>query len=575
MTRGYIIDVKPLKRKLKLIFEKGVEAEISTTFPLYLILDNPEPLLEHPAVERFEEESWYFPPDYKKKGTVYRIEINDLSYYDDIVKRAKERLRAIHVNTYPSVLTQTLLRLKAYPMHLISVENGRVTLLEEEGSLSMPDLKIATVETYSWYGLSEKGEKYKLYLNGEEIDSGYTKDFEFNEFVDLAECMGVTCKGFRKVTVRIDLTKAFLRAKGLMEWSKLSKTLLREIRYGKIGKVVTTNVAIKALRRKYLIPDIKVNVEKAKTLDQLTRADKGGLILIPKPGCYNNVYQMDFSSFYPSIIIKYNISPETIDECEDVKTDIGHSICFKRRGIVPEALEEIVNRKEALKRIDEERAEAIKWVLVASFGYLGYRHSRFGRIEAYELVTYFSRKNMREAMKIIENNGGKILHAIVDSIFYQGDNDISYEVEKTLGFRVKSEKYNWVIFTQSGGYGVPTRYVARYPDGKVKVKGLIRENLPFVVKRFLQESVNILAEAETCEQAREKIVEVDLMKEELLSKLEPQDFVIKIKDRAYLRGSNGFYNAELGYSGVNLEYYRDYVNRWEEILLSPLYIMNG
>jgi hypothetical protein len=119
------------------------------------------------------------------------------------------------------------------------------------------------------------------------------------------------------------------------------------------------------------------------------------------------------------------------------------------------------------------------------------------------------------------------------------------------------------------------RYVARYPDGKVKVKGLIRENLPFIVKRFLQESVNILAEAETCEQAREKIVEVDLMKEELLSKLEPQDFVIKIKDRAYLRGSNGFYNAELGYSGVNLEYYRDYVNRWEEILLSPLYIMNG
>lgn len=575
MTRGYIIDVKPLKRKLKLIFEKGVEAEISTTFPLYLILDNPEPLLEHPAVERFEEESWYFPPDYKKKGTVYRIEINDLSYYDDIVKRAKERLRAIHVNTYPSVLTQTLLRLKAYPMYLISVENGRVTLLEEEGSLSMPDLKIATVETYSWYGLSVKGEKYKLYLNGEEIDSGYTKDFEFNEFVDLAECMGVTCKGFRKVTVRIDLTKAFLRARGLMEWSKLSKTLLREIRYGKIGKVVTTNVAIKALRRKYLMPDIKVNVEKAKTLDQLARADKGGLILIPKPGCYNGVYQMDFSSFYPSIIIKYNISPETIDECEDVKTDIGHSICFKRRGIVPEALEEIVNRKEVLKRIDEERAEAIKWVLVASFGYLGYRHSRFGRIEAYELVTYFSRKNMREAMKIIENNGGKILHAIVDSIFYQGDNDISYEVEKTTGFRVKSEKYSWVIFTQSRGYGVPTRYVARYPDGKVKVKGLIRENLPFVVKRFLQESIKILAEAETCEQAREKIVEIDLMKEELLSKLEPQDFVIKIKDRAYLRGSNGFYNAELGYSGVNLEYYRDYVNRWEEILLSPLYIMNG
>ncbi|BCU71471.1 DNA polymerase II [Stygiolobus caldivivus] len=572
MTTGYLIDARPLRSKVRLTFEKGVTTEVKTTFPVYLITDTPYSLLEHPAVEKVEEEEWYFPPDYKNKGKVYRVELNDLSYYEDVVKRAERKLRALRVNTYPSILTQTLLRLKAYPMHLISVDNGKVALAEQEGSLSMPELKIATVETYSWYGLSEKGEKYKLYINGEEVDSGYVKEFEFDEFVDIAECMGDTCNGFKKVTVKVDLSRAFLRARGLMEWSKLSKTLLREIRYGKIGKVVTTNVAIKALKRKYLVPHIKVNVEKPKTLDQLAKADKGGLILIPKPGCYNNVYQMDFSSFYPSIIIKYNISPETIDECDDIKTEIGHSICLKRKGVVPEALEEIVKRKEMLKDVDEERAEAVKWVLVASFGYLGYRHSRFGRIEAYELVTYFSRRNMREAMKIVQESGGKVLHAIVDSVFYQGNVDVSRKVEESLGFKVKAEKYSWVLLTQSRGYGVPTRYVARYPDSKVKVKGLIRENLPNVVKKFLRNAVDILSEAETCEEAREKVVEIELMKEGVMREIEPKDLVVRIKDKALLRGGNGFYDADLGYSGSDLEYYREYLNRWEEILLTPLLI---
>jgi DNA polymerase I len=35
-------------------------------------------------------------------------------------------------------------------------------------------------------------------------------------------------------------------------------------------------------------------------------------------------------------------------------------------------------------------------MLVASFGYLGFRNSKFGKIEAYELVTYFARKTLRQ-----------------------------------------------------------------------------------------------------------------------------------------------------------------------------------
>ena len=38
------------------------------------------------------------------------------------------------------------------------------------------------------------------------------------------------------------------------------------------------------------------------------------------------------------------------------------------------------------------RADAHKWSLVTSFGYLGYKNARFGKIEAHESVTAWGRE---------------------------------------------------------------------------------------------------------------------------------------------------------------------------------------
>ena len=43
------------------------------------------------------------------------------------------------------------------------------------------------------------------------------------------------------------------------------------------------------------------------------------------------------------------------------------------------------DRTGILKHIDKERANAIKLMLAASFGYLGYRNSKFGRVETYNI----------------------------------------------------------------------------------------------------------------------------------------------------------------------------------------------
>jgi DNA polymerase-2 len=65
----------------------------------------------------------------------------------------------------------------------------------------------------------------------------------------------------------------------------------------------------------------------------------------------------------------------------------------------------------------DQRQTALKWLLVVSFGYLGYKNARFGRIEAHEAVTAYSRDLLLQAKEIAERHGYRMLHAIVDSLW--------------------------------------------------------------------------------------------------------------------------------------------------------------
>lgn len=561
-VEGYLIDTIPKKGKIELILNGKRRAIVKTTYPVYVITENPQMVLEHPDVTTYYEENWRDLDG--KPVNLYRFEVETMEAYNYI----KERLNV--VNEFPSILSQTLYRLKALPMHRIRVSERGIELLEEEGSINFPEITYAKVMTYDWYGLTKNGRFYELYVNGKFKESGDLRDL--NAEADVIECMGPSCdKVSAIVKIQTEKKRSPVDVKGLIEWSKTTKVLLREIMYATIGKALTTNEAWVALRKKYIVPKIKINVEKARSLDELMDVDKGGLILFPKPGCYDKVTQVDFSSMYPSIIVKYNISGETVNKCDDITTEIGHTICLKDRGIVAEALEGLVKRKELLKKIDEERADAIKWILVASFGYLGYRNSKFGKIEAYELVTYFARKTLREAMKIAEEMGIEVIHGIIDSLTVRGDgiDEFIKKVTETTGIRLKVEhNYDWFIVTVTdSGQPYPQRYFGKLRDSKEVVsKGLIRSNMPNIVKDFLNNMLREMSELSTCEELREELPRIKnrLLKEYKRRAIngEPKDFVIQVKDKYLIRDYEGFYDVEkFGYVGHDPEYYISYIER--------------
>ena len=71
--------------------------------------------------------------------------------------------------------------------------------------------------------------------------------------------------------------------------------------------------------------------ENCKSARQLLISDRGGLILSPVTGIHDDVVELDFASLYPNIMLRYNISPETISSSPGRSKSV-HS-CFALNGL--------------------------------------------------------------------------------------------------------------------------------------------------------------------------------------------------------------------------------------------------
>src|SRR6202011_2340668 len=160
--------------------------------------------------------------------------------------------------------------------------------------------------------------------------------------------------------------------------------------------------------------------------------DRGGLVFVPKLGFTANVAELDFVSQFPSIMERFNISPESVNCpcCPDAPRipELGYRICEKRRGITSRVGERLIAKRSALKKLQKSsppdaalrfklQRDSMKWLLVCCFGYTGYKNARFGKIEAHEAINAVARETLLVAKEIAENDGFQLIHALVDSLY--------------------------------------------------------------------------------------------------------------------------------------------------------------
>ena len=315
---------------------------------------------------------------------------------------------------------------------------------------------------------------------------------------------------------------------GAIEQVRWSSLPLQEVVRRSPGAAIAAMQDLAAIRRDVLVPYENQKGEIPKTYNELIRADRGGLVFQPKPGIYKNVAILDFSSMMASLMIEFNVSPETVvsiqTEGEGLEIpDIGIKI-LSHLGLVPQMLKPMRDKRLALKRrlrtLDKKEplyrrilnwlkpvVDGIKWLTVVCYGRLGFANSRFGRINAHEAVSYFSRKVITRAKLIAEELGFDVLHLYVDSLFVSKPDAtredyqvLAEEIERAthLPMDFDGTVYPWFAFLATRAntnLGVANRFYGLSPDGEHKIRGIAlrRRDTPLFIANTQMMVLNILA----------------------------------------------------------------------------------
>ncbi|NVM16382.1 MAG: hypothetical protein HWN80_01600 [Candidatus Lokiarchaeota archaeon] len=340
---------------------------------------------------------------------------------------------------------------------------------------------------------------------------------------------------------------------GVIEVARISRIPLQRLSRVTIGGALQSIQFYNAYKLDHLIPPFKKSPEGFNTGMDLIRSDRGGHIFEPIIGVFDQVVELDFSSMYPSLMATFNVSSETVN-CKCCKDDgtgikvpgLDFHICTKRQGIISKSislpLKKRLKYKEYVRETGSVRYNftdiALKWVLVVSFGYLGFKNARFGKIEAHQTVCAFAREFLMRSAEIAEERGCKIIHGIVDSIWLKDTKDrtpeefeevtkeVANEITKSVGIPMSWDgRYNVIVFLPSRAEpDIPalSHYWGIKNNGEVKVRGIEvrRRDVPKIVKDAQYAFIDIFQGATTTEEFMRRMPKAKKMLYHYIDKIE-------------------------------------------------------
>ena len=321
----------------------------------------------------------------------------------------------------------------------------------------------------------------------------------------------------------------------------LWKLILLLMRISKLGLEdvtrTTVSVWIKNLfywehrRRGILIPrreDIR-RLKGKKFTEAVIKGKKyaGAIVIDPPRGVFFNVAVLDYASLYPSIIMRWNLSYETIDPPEDMcrnvkvivdeKGNTIHKVCFDRPGITAQIVGllrdfrvKIYKKKAKDRNLPAELRNwydvvqrAMKVYINASYGVFGAETFPLYAPSVAESVTALGRRVIMMSIQRAEELGLKVLYGDTDSLFIWNPSPEALEelrkwVEQEFGLELEVDKvYRFVAFALKKNYiGVRT-------DGSIDIKGMVgkKRNTPDFIKRLFLDIVNDISSIENPEDA--------------------------------------------------------------------------
>ncbi|RKY86304.1 hypothetical protein DRQ11_08575 [candidate division KSB1 bacterium] len=319
-----------------------------------------------------------------------------------------------------------------------------------------------------------------------------------------------------KINEKHSLIKYFLELKYLVGLESIENTLISSV-------LIDTMLLRIAKGRGIALPTKAETKEKEKY--------EGAYVMAEKAGLYENIAVFDFSSYYPSVILNFGLSPENIDNKREERKQ------NKDEGMIPELVRRMMiekkRRSDELKKAQPGSQEykylflkrqVVKDTVNATYGVLAFNKFRLYKPELAAKVTEIARNGIKYLISFVKEKGYKVLLADTDSIFVQIplekaekfceklNESINAYFKNQYGiqtnFKLEFEKYlKYLLLT-----GVKKRYAMRivYNKGEcdyIDAKGFenIRTDQSVFTRELLNELFEMIFHGATKEEIREFI----------------------------------------------------------------------
>jgi DNA polymerase I len=220
---------------------------------------------------------------------------------------------------------------------------------------------------------------------------------------------------------------------------------------------------------------------------------RGALVLEPKTGLHDNIVVLDFSSMYPNLMEKYNLSPDTLVRPGEIVSEdsvfmipeVKHRFRKKPDGFYRIVLSTLIQQREVIKkemegleekstryRVLRERERAVKIVTNACYGYAGWAGARWYAKEVAESATALGREVIHKTIEEAESLGLNVIYGDTDSIFVRDDPEkvrqLQAWAEREFGLDIRREReFTRILFTEA-----MKRYAGLLRKGSLDIVGL-------------------------------------------------------------------------------------------------------
>jgi len=264
-----------------------------------------------------------------------------------------------------------------------------------------------------------------------------------------------------------------------VEFAKLTRSTLFDCSRMTSGQLVEVLLLNKAGDTGQIAPNKPKYSEKKTRLE--SGSIKGAYVKEPKKGVQDDLAVFDFRSLYPTIIVSFNIDP-TVMDCNCCSSE-GRHFCKKRKGFIPEMLNEVLERrgeiKEKLRKKKDKKLEAQQYALKllanSFYGFFGYMGARWYSKECAEEITRLGREYIQKTIKEAEDFGFEVVYSDTDSLFVTGSG-----LEKTAPefLALINSKLPGIMNLELEGlykrglFVTKKRYALIDKNGKITTKGL-------------------------------------------------------------------------------------------------------